>query len=116
MDILIGVPGDVLGASVSLLGDIDSDGVEEFGVHDNGDPHYGSAWPAYYVAEAPDGRLYTDASDMVFAPASYASGIGRGTKGVGDLNGDEVADMAITDVWGGTSHVEPGTVYIHLGH
>jgi hypothetical protein len=111
-DALMGTPGQLIGSDVGILGDIDSDGAIEFGTQAQADKYTGTPWPAFIVDEVPLGQVLTTASELDFQPPNYYSGIGWPSQGVGDMDGDGIDDICITDSVAGTSYVQPGEVYL----
>jgi hypothetical protein len=115
MEVLLGAAGELVGSSVTVLGDIDADGAIEIGTWAQGDKYLGTPWPSYYVDEVPIGTTDTASAELLFQPPDSFSSPGAGTRGVGDLNGDGIDDIAITDVWATTSAPETGAVYVFFG-
>ncbi|MGH8003803.1 MAG: integrin alpha [Limisphaerales bacterium] len=103
-----GIVGDVLGYSISGIGDINSDGKADFivgamlaspsGVHYAG---------SVFVYSGADGSILFQKN----GPASSEM-LGHSVAGVGDVNGDGINDFIVSSI--GPSP-RPGTVYVYSG-
>ena len=95
-------PGGRFGTAVAIVGDADGDGVVDVAI---GAPQAGGPGRAVLVSGA-DGTISFD-----LAKGPDSQWFGQSVAGVGDLDGDGHADVAIGDPYGGPS----GRVVVHSG-
>ncbi len=103
--------GDVFGISVSGLGDVNGDGIPDLivGARDADAPGKANAGKAYVYSGADGALLYQKTGDA--AGDSFHS-----VSGVGDVNGDGVADFIVGAYRFDTpSTTEAGKVYVYSG-
>lgn len=109
---------DNFGRGVSLIGDIDGDGNQEIAVGSNHDGDGGSGRGAVYVISIDNNgkanwhQKISDTQGTFTATLDNDDRFGSEVAGIGDLNGDNVPDIAVTankDDDGGSNR---GAVYI----
>ncbi|MFN2114124.1 MAG: integrin alpha, partial [Anaerolineae bacterium] len=112
--------GDYTGLDVAGLGDVNGDGLDDISIGAHGsDTDGSSAGTAYLVfgrAAADWGAAFdlTDA-DVRFASEAASSFTGRSVSGVGDANGDGLADVLIGAPGIDSPATDCGKVYLVLG-
>ncbi|MCP3936626.1 MAG: hypothetical protein GY708_14765, partial [Actinomycetia bacterium] len=110
--------GDLFGTSVAGIGDVDGDGITDIAVAAEGDDDGGSYRGAVYV-------LFLNADGTVKAEQKISSTVGGLTgpledldyfgssmAGVGDLDGDGIADIAVGARWDDDGGSNRGAVYV----
>lgn len=105
--------GDHFGASIAGLGDVDGDGVPDFivGAPDHPDI-WGSRIGAAYVFSGDSGELL-----HFWEGYSYQTDFGHSVAGPGDINGDQVPDIAVgsPDLWRIGQEDPVGGVFLYSG-
>ncbi|MES2639396.1 MAG: putative metal-binding motif-containing protein [Myxococcota bacterium] len=98
------------GLEVSLLGDIDGDGLDDLGVA----PNYGDTWilPGGALAS---GELGTGATDVVWSLEETDSDAGETVSPAGDVDGDGLADVLVGGASTEFADWGTSTVYLLLG-
>jgi hypothetical protein len=111
------VTGDRFGSAVASLGDLDGDGVDDLAVGATGDDTGGSYRGAVHV-------LFMNANGTVKASQKIASGVGGGPTlanvdvfgvglaSLGDLDGDQVSDLAVAAMFDDTGGTGRGAVHV----
>ncbi len=106
------------GASISVLGDINDDGVRDIAVgsyaSDEGGTDQGSVWILFLDSDGTvkDEQKISETSGGFMGDLDFEDRFGRSVAGLGDLDGDGIQDLAVgtvTDDDGGTNR---GAVYI----
>ena len=106
---------DRFGCAVASAGDIDADGYDDVLVGhcylDGSDTLTGGAWVFYGSATG------TETTGTLIEPsdATYRDFLGSEVSGVGDIDGDGYADIAITSYLDDAGATNAGSVYVYLG-
>jgi Ca2+-binding RTX toxin-like protein len=93
-------PGNAFGSSLTSLGDLDGDGVNDLavGAYSDGDYYGGGARSSVFLlslnADGSVKRTVEINSSTLNGPTEYDFGLGRSLTSVGDLDGDGVMDIA----------------------
>jgi Ca2+-binding RTX toxin-like protein len=122
---LDGKPGAGLGASVASAGDFNGDGIEDVVV---GAPRWRGRGEAFVVFGRPAGavdagRLGSRGVRIVGTGFSREGAAGTSVAGAGDVNGDGLADVVVTDPWalavkrsrGRVQDIREGIAYVVYG-
>ena len=99
-----GQAGDLFGATVAGLGDVDGDGFSDIAV---GSPEAGIGGAVQYFEGGPTGLVLN--ADWSFSATEADVGLGATLSGVGDINGDGHADMVV-----GVPNDDDGRGRIHV--
>ena len=116
-------PGDLFGGSVSGLGDMNGDGLDDFvvGAHLASPNQAGAAYVIFGQQSFPN-KLSLAALDGTHTgfriPGEHARDfLGRDVSAAGDVNGDGVADLLVgADGASGPAGKKAGKVYVVFGH
>ena len=111
--------GDLAGQSVGGLGDVNGDGFDDFLIGADGNDEGGeNAGQAYLFFGKPDGwrmDLSLSEADASFIGERNGSEAGRATRGIGDVNGDDLPDFIIGASGDDEGGVAAGQAVGHAG-
>lgn len=84
---------------VSSLGDVNNDGIDDFALasyDDNSDSNFAGEVYVFFGSTTPySGELTTDDADAIILGENAGDYFGYSVKGIGDIDGDGIDDMAI---------------------
>jgi len=115
-------PGDFFGSSVVAIGDLDDDGVEDIAVgarlDDDGGTNKGAVWILFLNTDGTvksHQKISNTAGDFT-GVLDDGDGFGFSVAAIGDLNGDDIEDIAVgaplDDDGGVSSSAERGAVWV----
>jgi hypothetical protein len=114
--LLEGVGGtDRAGISVDFAGDVDGDGAVDFLVGALGEASGGSSAGAAYLVSGPVTANFGLESATARVTGGVADRVGAAVAGAGDLDGDGLADLAVTADRADIGALNGGVVYILSG-
>jgi hypothetical protein len=109
--------GDNAGGAVAAAGDVDGDGLDDLliGACEN---EYGArnAGAAYLVLGPATGTMTLSEASARYVGEAEGDWAGTSVAGVGDVNGDGLADLLVGAVGDNAAGVNTGAAYLVLGH
>ena len=105
-----GAVGELFGACVASVGDVNGDGASDFAV---GSPNYGLGKGRVYVffgGSTPDGT-----ADLVLNGTPYSTQLGTSVASAGDINGDGYSDIMAGAPLAGDTGSGNGRVFVYYG-
>lgn len=115
-----GTAKDAAGGSVSSVGDVDGDGLDDIligadGYNDGDAVNVGRAYLFLGRSLGATGRLSVADADVVFTGERQHKYAGNAVSGAGDVDGDGLADLMIAAPYNGDMEDWAGRVYVFLG-
>ncbi len=102
-------PASVFGESSTAMGDVDGDGVPDFAIGAPADYNFAPATGQVYVYSGKDGSLIWEHA------GGYLWAFGRGLASPGDLNGDGINDLVVSEGGCCAYPSGPGRLYFFDG-
>ncbi len=114
------VPMTRAGHSVSGAGDVNGDGIDDFLIGsvfaNEGNPSAGAACLVFGSRDGIPAEMRIESAPIVFHGDHAGSWAGYRVRGVGDVNGDGLDDMAITAPTDSIAGLDAGHTYLILGN
>ena len=113
---LVGAMASDIFAEVAWIGDVNSDGVDDFMVGAQMNSSYGPAAGAAYVFHGPvSGTIGATSADVQIYGEAFGDEAGSSNGGAGDLNGDGVNDLVIGARANDEGGTDAGAAYVVYG-
>jgi hypothetical protein len=110
--------GDGFGSAITVLGDLDNDGIPDLAVgapgDDDGAADAGAVWVLFMNADGTvkSGQKISMDSGRFDGTLAAGDGFGRALANLGDLNGGGVVDLAVGSPGGDEGAIDPGAVWV----
>ena len=109
--------GDYVGWNVVGIGDVNDDGIDDLAIGAFDDDDGGSGAGAVYVLYGPlaNGNVSLTKANLKLTGTSVNDNVGRSITKAGDLNNDEIDDLAIGAIGDNDGSFGAGAVYVLYG-